>query len=183
MKDFIGLMVVLATLLIMTSGCSLFGELRAAGKPSAMLLVTTARSSGSEVSLSRIALKRSSNPVVKRFAQQSIVDHERMNQEIRHLANRRGVSVLPVPDEMNQTIAAHLLQLSGDELDREYMREIVAEHAKMAVKFDPEGQQQADLEIQQWAARQLLMCQEHLQLAQSIQTLLAQALSKGLAAR
>jgi putative membrane protein len=158
----------LVTVVLISSGCALFGEQRAAGKPAAMLLVTTARSSGSEVSLSRIALARSSNPAVKRFAQQTIADHEKMNQEIKHLSNRRGIPFLPVPDEMNQQVCAHLLKLSGEELDREYIREIVAEHAKMAVKFDPEGQQEKDPEIRQWAARQLPIFQEHLQMAQSI---------------
>jgi putative membrane protein len=169
MKDAIGLIVVLATLLItlliMSNGCAMFGEGRAAGKPAAMLLVTTARSFGSQVSLSRIALARSSNPAVKRFAQQAIADHERMIQELRGIANHRGVSILPVPDEMNQQMAAHLLKLSGAELDREYIWEIVSEHAKMAVKFEPEGQQQKDPEIRHWAARQLPLFQQRLQMA------------------
>jgi putative membrane protein len=169
MGDRIGLVaMVFATAVMMSSGCALFGEQRAAGKPAAMLLVTTARSSGSEVSLSRIALARSSNPEVKRFAQQAIADHEQMNQEIRHLANRRGIPVLPVPDEMNQTVCAHLLKLSGAELDREYIWEIVAEHAKMAAKFEPDGQQEKDPEIRRWAARQLPIFQDHLKMAQHI---------------
>jgi putative membrane protein len=168
MKDWIGLMVCVLALLLMTSGCALFGEHRAAGKPVDMLLVTTARSSGSEVSLSRIALERSANPAVKRFAQQTMIDHEKMNQEIRRLASRRGIPVLPIPDQMNQQLAAHLLKLSGDELDREYMWEIVAEHAKLAAKFEPAGQREKDPEIQQWAARQLSIFQAHLEMAQTI---------------
>jgi putative membrane protein len=107
-----------------------------------------------------------------------------MNQEIRYLARRRGISVLPVPDEMNQQVAAHLLRLSGDVLDREYIREIVAEHARMATKFDPEWQQEQDPEIQQWAARQLSIFHEHLQMALRVhQNLPPRTLSRGIAFR
>ena len=175
MANWIGLMVAaLVTVILMSMGCGMFGDLRATGKPSAMLLVTTARSSGAEVSLSRIALARSSNPEVRRFAQQTIATHQQMIQELRHLAHRRGVLILPVPDETQQAICAHLLKLTGDELDREYMREVMAEHAKLAAKFEPQWQPEKDPELSQWTARHLPILQAHLLLAQSLhQNLLA----------
>ena len=158
----------LAGTVIVSSGCTWFGEARAVGKPPDMLLVTTARSSGSEVSLSRIASERSTNADVKRFAQLAMTDHEKMIQEIRKLAERRGTSIMPVPDEINEKLAAHLRELSGEELDREYMKEMVAEHAKMAAKFEAEARQEQDPIIRQWAEQQIPIFQDHLQMAQTI---------------
>jgi putative membrane protein len=158
----------LATVAMISGGCAWFGEERAVGNPPAMLLVTTARSSGSEISLSRIALERSSNPEVKQFAQQAMADHELMNQEIRALAERRHVSVMPVPDEVNQTVAAHLRKLSGLELDRAYMSEMVAEHSKMVTKFETEVREETDPEVQRWAEKQMPTVQKHLEMAQRL---------------
>jgi putative membrane protein len=157
-----------ATAMLMSGGCAWFGEQRAAGKPAAMLLITTARSSGAEVSLSRIALTRSSNPEVKRFAQQAMANHQQMIQEMRGLAERRGVSIMPVPDETNQRLCAHLLEVADEELDQEYLWEMIVEHTRMAAKFEPQGQQEKDPEIRRWAARQLPKYHELLKMAQSL---------------
>jgi putative membrane protein len=160
--------VTLVSVTLISGGCAWFGEERAVGKPPAMLLVTTARSSGSEISLSRIALERSSNPEVKQFAQQAMADHEQMNQEIRALADRRHISVMPVPDEVNQTVAAHLRKLSGLELDRAYMSEMLAEHSKMAAKFETAVREENDPEVQRWAEKQIPTVQKHLEMAQRL---------------
>jgi hypothetical protein len=75
---------------------------------------------------------------------------------------------MPVPDEVNQTVAAHLRQLSAEELDREYMKEMVAEYSKMVAKFEADARQENDAEIRQWTERQTPIFQNHLQMAQSI---------------
>jgi putative membrane protein len=71
-------------------------------------------------------------------------------------------------DDTNQKLAAHLRELSGEELDREYMKEMIAEHSKMAAKFEAETRQEQDTEVLQWAERQVPIFQGHLQMAQSI---------------
>ena len=168
------LLMAVAASAILTTGCALFGEQRAAGKPSDMFISSTAMGSGAEVALSRLALERSTNPEVKRFAQKTIRDHERLNQEITQIAERRGLTVSTTPDDTHQKVSTHLSKLSGQEFDREYMSEMVADHAKMTAKLESKSRQTKDPEIQQWAARQLPLFQEHLQTAQSInQELLA----------
>jgi putative membrane protein len=152
----------------MNTGCAMFGDQKAVGKPSDMFLANTAQGSGAEVALSRLALERSTNPEVKRFAQKTIRDHEKLNQEITQIANRRGMTVSMEPDATEDKISTHLSKLSGNEFDREYMSEMIADHAKMTAKLDAQTKQTKDSELQQWAARQLPLFQEHLHTAQSI---------------
>jgi putative membrane protein len=133
-----------------------------------MMLVTAARSSGAAASLSRITAERSSNAEVKQLAQQILKDQEQMTQEIRQLAERRKTSILPDPDEVTQTVASHLRHLSGDELDREYLKEIIGEQSKMAAKFHAESTDETDAEIREWAERQIPIFQKHLDTAQQL---------------
>jgi putative membrane protein len=158
----------LATAVLMSTGCAMSGDQKAIGKPSDMFLANTVQGSGAEVALSRLALERSTNPEVKRFAQQDIRDHEKLNQEIIQIANRRGMTVSTEPNDTQERISTHLSKLSGNEFDREYMSEMIADHAKMTAKLEAKTKQTKDPEIQQLAARQLPLFQEHLQTAQSI---------------
>jgi predicted outer membrane protein len=156
-------------LMVLSAGCAWFGEARAVGKSPEMLLVTTARHLGTTVSLSRIALERSSNEDVKRFAQQAMSAHEQMIQDVRGFADRRKTPILPTPDTVDQTVAAHLRELSGAELDREYIKEMIAQHAEMTAKFQVEAQQGNDPELRQWAERQIPVYRNHLEMAEHIQ--------------
>jgi putative membrane protein len=169
MKYRMGVLVTsLTTAVLMSTGCAMFSDQKAVGKPSDMFLANMTQASGAEVALSRLALERSTNPEVKRFAQKTIRDHEKLNQEIAQIANRRGITVSTEPDATQEKIATHLSKLSGNEFDREYMSEMIADHANMTARLDAKTKQTKDPELQQWAARQLPLFQEHLQTAQSI---------------
>jgi putative membrane protein len=45
-----------------------------------------------EVQLGQLALQRSTNPEVKRFAQQMIQEHSRANEELMRLATQKGIT-------------------------------------------------------------------------------------------
>jgi putative membrane protein len=162
------LTLVFAIVTLMSTGCARIAEMRQAGNPGDVFLSSAAKASASEIKISELARERSANPEVKRYAERIIADHEKMNQDIRRFAERRGTTVSMTPDEMHAMTATHVSKLSGDQFDREYMTEMAADHAKLAIKFEGKSRQDEDREIQQWAASQLPIFREHFQMAQRI---------------
>src|SRR5437667_4349567 len=55
------------------------------------------RAAATEIEASRLALGRSTNQAVKRYAQDLIVDHEKLTQALRALAAARDVILPPAP--------------------------------------------------------------------------------------
>jgi predicted outer membrane protein len=58
-----------------------------------------AKGSEKEVALAQLAQQRSSNPQVKQYAQMLVADHEKMNQQLEQLAQKKGVEISSLNDE------------------------------------------------------------------------------------
>lgn len=71
-------------------------------------------------------------------------------------------------DKKHQNMAQKLGQLSGEEFDREYMRQMVKDHEKAVSLFQKEASKGDDAEVKAWAAKTLPALQEHLRMAREI---------------
>jgi putative membrane protein len=150
------------------ASCAALSERKAAGNPDAMFLLSTARGSNAEIALSQLAAERSQDPDVKQFARQVTEDHHRINMELEQLASRRELSIPTAPDELHEKTAAHLSQLSGQDFDKEYVTEMVADHAKMLTKFQNKAKLAQDSQIRQWAASQVPAFRDHYEAAHAL---------------
>ncbi|HYE20175.1 MAG TPA: DUF4142 domain-containing protein [Tepidisphaeraceae bacterium] len=150
-------------------GCGTAAEGRAAaGDPESLFLASTAHSSTSELTLSQMALERASDPRVRQYAQMMVTDHTKQNAELARLAQAKGMDVPARPDEAHAKTAATLRQLSGQRFDREYMSEMVADHAKLLSKMQDKAASATDPEIRAWAAAQVPILRSHLDHARQI---------------
>jgi putative membrane protein len=61
-----------------------------------------------------------------------------------------------------------LLKLSGAEFDRAYMRYMVREHKADVKEFQHEATKASDPDVQSWAGKTLPTLQEHLRMAEDI---------------
>ncbi|WP_447983201.1 DUF4142 domain-containing protein [Nitrospira sp. Nam74] len=152
----------------LVASCAAMSEHKAAGNPDAMFLLSTARASNAEIQLSDLAAQRSQDLAIKSLARQFSEDHNRMNGELAQLASRQELSLPTDPDELHKKTAAHLSQLSGQEFDKEYITEMVADHAMMLAKFQNKAKLATDRQIRQWAASQVPLFRAHYEAAQSI---------------
>ena len=159
---------VFAGLVMTVSACALMQERKAMGDPDSMFLMSTARASAAEEQLSQMAATRAQDPSVKRFAQQVAADHRRINQELAQVAGQKGLTIEAEPDELHQKAAQHLSQLSGEQFDREYMSEMVADHAKMLSKFEDKARISRDPQVRQWAASKVPSFRQHYEMAQKV---------------
>lgn len=119
-----------------------------------------------EVKLAQLALQKSTNPEVKRFAQQMIEQHSKANQELMGIVNQKGMTPPMDVGFKYQAGMMRLMQLSGAEFDRAYLSEAgVNSHLEAAAVYQREASLGLDPELKAFAAKTLPTVQGHLQMA------------------
>lgn len=121
-----------------------------------------------EVELGRLALKKSSSNTVKKYAQQMIDEHTKVNKELMAVAKQKGVTPPKAIAPKHEKLRAKLSKLSGKNFDQAYMKEAgVKSHAEQEALFQRQAQQGQDPQLKAFAAKTLPAVQKHLQEAQA----------------
>ena len=145
--------------------------------------MTEAASGGRlEVELGNLATQRAASDAVRQFGQRMVTDHGKASMELAALATRKGIQL---PQSLMATHAAvrdRLATLSGSEFDRAYMQEMVRDHNEDVAAFQREAQSGTDPDVRAWAAQTLPTLQQHLAMAQSVNTQVAGAPGSGIVA-
>jgi putative membrane protein len=117
-----------------------------------------ARASMSGVAISRVAATRTSNPEVRRFAQNLINDHEEAFEQLSALATNLGVS-LPAKDPRPERWEKR----DAKNFDREYLEEMIDEHEEVVKLFAEHAKDGEDATTVAYARKHLPKLQQHLQ--------------------
>lgn len=126
-----------------------------------------AKASMTEVEISQVAVARTSNPEVKRFAQMMIDDHGSASEELARLAANKGVS-LPAKDTHPNRWEKH----SANTFDRDYIDKMVSDHEDAVKLFAKQATDGNDPEAVAFARKHLTKLQHHLQKATDLQRML-----------
>jgi putative membrane protein len=126
-----------------------------------------ARGGMAEVELGKLAQTHASNDQVKQFAAKMVTDHSKANEELRQLAQEKGVTMPAGPSHMDEHEMSKLSKLAGADFDREYMKNMVKDHEKDVKEFQKESSKAKDADVRNFAAKTLPTLQQHLQLAQN----------------
>ena len=121
-----------------------------------------------EVELGKLASEKADSPEVKQFGQRMVDDHTKANDQLKQVANEKGI---PVPDKLSAKDAAtkaHLEKLSGKAFDRAYMRDMVTDHIKDVNEFRMESKNAKDPDVKNFASQTLPTLKDHLKEAKSI---------------
>lgn len=120
-----------------------------------------------EIKTGEMALQKSQDEEVKKFAQKMIDDHTAAMKELQELAQARGVDL---PEEMgmkHKATSAALEKLSPEKFDETYMKQGGVSDHKKAHKLVQDIQKKAkDPELKSIAAKVEPTIKEHLQMAQ-----------------
>jgi len=81
-----------------------------------------------EIALSRLAYQKAQSPAVREFAMETITDHRRMADDLDSIAMRRNVSLAFTPNPAGSRAVENLSRMSGYDVDRYYLAQIVADH-------------------------------------------------------
>lgn len=122
-----------------------------------------------EIQTGKLALEKSSNEQVRKFAQQMIDDHTKAHQELQKLASPKGVTLPTDTDPQHKVIATALKALSGDTFDRQYMSQVgVADHKRTHELLEKTQQTATDPELKAYAKKTMPVVHQHLTTAQQI---------------
>jgi len=121
-----------------------------------------------EVQLGKLAQQKSQSTQVKDFGARMVQDHGKANDELKAIADSKGVQVPAAPDKSHQKDVDKLSKLSGAQFDREYAAHMLSDHRKDVSEFRKEADQAKDSDVKAFAGKTLPTLQEHLTLAQNL---------------
>jgi putative membrane protein len=123
-------------------------------------------SDATEIAASKIALKNSSDPRVKKFAQQMITDHTKLSQSMAALAAKKR---LPAAGAADSALVGKLQTLKGQQFDEAYVEQVGVEAHQRAVDlFQQQSQSGTDSQLKAAAARALPIIKHHLEMAKQL---------------
>jgi putative membrane protein len=129
-----------------------------------------AQGGAAEVQMGKLAAEKASSPDVKAFGQQMVDDHMKANDDLKSVAEKKGMTL---PTDMNahqQGSYSKLRRLSGAAFDRAYVRDMVKDHEEDVKEFQKEANNGKDEDIKGFASRTLPVLQGHLGKIKSIQS-------------
>jgi putative membrane protein len=120
-----------------------------------------------EVELGKIALDKSQDPMVRKFAQRMITDHSKANQELTSLAKAKGLAAPTTLDAEHQAMVTKLKGEDGAAFDKAYCEHMVMDHNKAVALFESAAKT-PDSELAGFAKKTLPTLKEHRQMAESL---------------
>jgi putative membrane protein len=122
-------------------------KVRAATDDDKKFLAMAAQSDQNEIALSKLAEQKATNPAVKAFAEKMISEHTQMTESMKPFADSWGLTAPAGPDPDTQKELDKLNGLSGNDFDKEYMDQMVTDHAKALSAFTTEAKDTKDVKF------------------------------------
>lgn len=121
-----------------------------------------------EIAAGKMALDKSQNADVKKFAQRMVDDHTKAGNELKELAKSKNETLPTEPSDEQKKKADELSKLSGDEFDAEYMDAQVSDHETVIDFFQDEVDGGADSDVVDFATKTLPTLKSHLEMAENV---------------
>ena len=138
-----------------------------ASKGDSKLMIDLAHGNIAEIEAGKMALEKSQNDTVKKFAQQMVDDHTAALTELQTLAQTKGVKLPEDVGPKHKTMAAALKAASGNAFDKQYMKGAgVADHQQTIALLKNIQKNGKDAELKTMATKKLPTVQAHLKMAQ-----------------
>jgi len=121
--------------------------MRAATDDDKKFLAMAAQSDQNEIALSQLAEEKATNPAVKAFAEKMVKEHTHMTESMKPFAESWGLAASTGPDADHQKELDKLNGLSGADFDKEYIDQMVTDHAKALSAFTSEAKDTKDVKF------------------------------------
>ncbi len=100
-----------------------------------------------EIALSRVAYQRAQSAAVRAFAMETISDHRRMADDLDGIALRRNLSLAWTPSPAGSRAVDDLSRMSGYDVDRYYLAQMIADHDAGAALYASQGNLATDVTL------------------------------------
>lgn len=134
----------------------------------ATFAMDAARGDLAEIKLGQLAEKKGATTQVKDFGKQMVTDHTKLNDDLKTVASSEKIKL---PDKMNaqdQATYDQLSKLSGTAFDQAYAKDMVNDHKTDIDAFKKEANGGRNASVKGFASQSLPTLQEHLKLAQQM---------------
>ncbi len=131
-------------------------------------LVDAAQGNLAEISMAKLALEKSQDPNIRKFATRMIHDHEMLNQQMKPISMKLGVKEPSGPSLMEKAKYEELKLKSGNDFDRAYVEAMVKDHNDDLKQFIDEVNKTADPELKTAVAKAEGVIKEHTEMIDNI---------------
>ena len=121
-----------------------------------------------EVEAGKLASRKAEKPEVKKFAEKMVQDHGRKLEDLKGLAEKKGVAAPNQPSGEQQAMLKKLQAASGAEFDRVYMSEMVKAHGKVLQDTRKVASEARDADLKAAAQKSAPGTEQHLKMAREI---------------
>jgi putative membrane protein len=118
-----------------------------------------------EVMLGQMASTKGTSPDVKNFGNRMVSDHGKANDELKQLAQNKGMALPADVDDESKKMSDKLNAASGKDFDKQYISGMVDDHEKDVKEFEKESKDAKDPDLKAWASKTLPTLQDHLKMA------------------
>jgi putative membrane protein len=120
-----------------------------------------------EIKLARLALDKSQNTTVRKYAQMIIDDHEKSGKELKTIAHDEKFPEPTTMDTEHQKAYDKLATETGKDFDTDYMKFMVKDHDKTIDDFQKASNELTNPELKSFASKTLPTLKEHKEHAKS----------------
>ena len=135
----------------------------------ASFLKKAAQSGLFEVSGGNLALKKSKNAEVQKFAKMMVEDHSKSGQKLKKLAQKKNIELPTEPNFMQKGSLMLLNTYDTKSFDQSYSENIGVEaHEKTVELYEETIKSSSDADIKQYATEGLPTVKHHLEMAKKL---------------
>jgi len=121
-----------------------------------------------EVEAGKLASQKAQKPEVKKFAEKMVEDHGKKLEDLKSLAEKKGVAAPDKPSDKQQAMLKKLQAASGGEFDRVYMSEMVQAHSQVLQDTRKVAGEAKDADLKAAAQKSAPGTEEHLKMAREL---------------
>ena len=130
------------------------------------LIKQLAEASLAEINAGKLAEEKSQNDQVKSFARKMVDDHTNSLNELKQLAQAKGMTLPTEPDRQQRAMEKRLSSLSGEKFDKQYMEQAGERSHKDTHKLLQQASTKAqDTDLKNYASKTLGVVETHQQMA------------------
>ena len=126
-------------------------------------ILAAAQGGMTEVKLGELAAQNGTRADVKEFGQMMVKDHSAINDDLKALAAKEGVTLPDSLDAKHQGMLDKLAALTGSAFDNAYVAAMIKGHKNDAKAFKAESSATQDADIKSFLDKSIPVVESHLQ--------------------
>ena len=129
------------------------------------MLKQLAEANLAEISAGKIAQDKAQSDEVKSFAKKMVDDHTKALDDLKQLAQAKGVTLPTEPNKQQAAMEQKLQGLSGDKFDKQYMKQAGERAHKQTHQLLQKAEKSEDTDLKNYASKTIAAVEGHQQMA------------------